>query len=163
MQTLLLCGTFLVIGFVAGVICICKYIDWRQGKDRKYMEKLNRDKNMLDQWLILKEEGIDLYSALGQKDIKRIAVYGMGIFGRHLIRELRKIDLDLLYAIDRKIMSPFIGVNVFRPEENPPQVDLIINTVIIEHQNITEALKNYFKCPIVNLEDIIFESYPVDR
>lgn len=163
MQVLLLCMAFMGVGFVTGIAFICKYIDWQQGKNKNYIEKMNRTMNLLNQWIILKEEGIGCYSVLEQKNIKRIAVYGMGICGRHLVRELCKTDLEILYAMDRKKMSSFLGVRVFRPEEELPQVDIIINTVITEHQTIAEMLKKHFKCPVINLEDIIFECYPVGR
>lgn len=163
MQTFLLCMTFLVIGFIAGIICICRYIDWQHGRDKKSTERLNRYINMLNQWLILKEIGVGVYSTLNQSNIKCIAVYGMGIYGRHLVRELQNVNLENLYGIDRKKMSPYRGVSVFGLTEGLPPVDIIINTVITEHESICEVLKRYFECPIVNLEDVLFESYPIGQ
>lgn len=118
---------------------------------------------MLHQWLILKEKGIGIYSVLNHSNVKNIAVYGMGIYGRHLVRELQTAHLENLYGIDRKKMQQYCGVRVFGLMEAFPPADIVINTVITEHQNICKTLRQYFTCPVVNLEDVIFESYPIGQ
>lgn len=163
MKILLLCMGCLAVGFALGIICMAIYMEGKRSWDKINLERSNRTINILHQWLILKEKGVDLSYMLEQRKIKRIAVYGMGILGRHLVRELQHHHLESLYGIDRRRMPPFQGMDVYTLKEGLPEADMVINTVIAEHQGISAALGKYFKCPIVCLEDIVFESYPIDK
>lgn len=114
---------------------------------------------MLNQWLIIKQsgEGLDIY--LKNKGFKEIAIYGMGIYGRHLVRELQGSAVRISYGIDRKKMASYNGVEVFQLGNGLLRVDAIVNTVINEHESVYRNLREVFDCPIINLEDLVFDSY----
>lgn len=115
--------------------------------------------NMLNQWLILKQEGKGLDRYLKRQGYNIIAVYGMGIYGRHVIRELQGTEIRISYGIDRKKIKPYKNVDVLQPTEGMPSVDVIINTVLCEHVNIKSYLAQICESPVLSLEDIVFESY----
>mgnify|MGYP002068870660 CR=1 FL=1 len=121
------------------------------GKDGMYLD-------MMNQWMILKYYGIGLPEVLVGRKIETVVIYGMGIYGRHLTRELKNSELRILYGIDGKQMKPFEGVNIVKLQKNMPLPDIVINTVIHEHGEIEKELCKYYRCEIISLEDLIFQT-----
>lgn len=114
---------------------------------------------MMNQWLIIKQEGRGLEEYFLLRNYKKIGIYGMAVYGRHLIRELNGSRIEVLYGIDQKELKPYKGVNIYHLSEKLPAVDAIINTVIQEHSYIKSQIENICNCPIVSLEDVVFDSY----
>ncbi|MBD5492109.1 MAG: glycosyltransferase [Lachnospiraceae bacterium] len=124
----------------------------------------NRDKryrDMMDQWLILKQERKSIADYLAAKGYRSIAIYGMAICGRHVIRELQATDITIVYGIDRNKINPYMGIEVRQPVGELPCVDAIVNTAIFDHANIQKMLAKLTEIPVVSLEDVIFESYSI--
>lgn len=95
---------------------------------------------------------------LKEQEYKVIAVYGMGIYGHHLVRELRETEIQVLYAIDAKKMEPYFGTPIYQIDKLPEKVDAVINTIFYD-PSVELKLKTKLDCPIVSLEHVIFESY----
>lgn len=115
--------------------------------------------DMLNQWLILKQEGKSIAEYIRKQGWKMVAVYGMGIYGRHIIRELSDTECTVAYGIDQKADGEYKGVKILRPTVRLPEVDVVINSVIYDQNDIEENLRNVISCPLVRLEDIIYLSY----
>ena len=115
--------------------------------------------DMMNQWLILKQEGKNIAKYLRKKGYSSVAIYGMAIYGRHVVRELTGTDITIAYGIDWKKMKPYEGVEVLQPNDKLPFADVIINTVIHENAGIAVALAKLTKVPMISLEEVIFESY----
>ncbi len=115
--------------------------------------------NMMNQWLILKQEGKSISSYLRKQGYKTAAIYGMAIYGRHVVRELQSSEIEVLYGIDRKKLKPYKNIEILQPEKKLPYVDIIINTVLHDCVNIKAELAKITDSPVSDLEDIIFESY----
>jgi len=114
---------------------------------------------MMNQWLIMKHEGKNLDKFFLAKNYKKIAIYGMAVYGRHLVRELENSQVKIIYGIDQKNLKPYKNIEIYHLTDKLPTVDLVVNTVLQEHNSIKLQLKNYFDCPIISLEDVIFDSY----
>lgn len=123
------------------------------------IEQYRQYLDMMNQWLILKQEGKSIEPYLRKKEYRSVAVYGMAIYGRHVIRELQGTAIKVLYGIDQKEMRPYRGVDVLHPMVALPEVDAIINTVLHQHMEIKRDLTKMVDCPIESLEDIVYESY----
>lgn len=115
--------------------------------------------NMMHQWLILKQEGKGIDRYLKKQGYDMVAVYGMAIYGRHVIRELKESDIKVLYGIDRRKADAYMKIEVLQPTEKLPHVDAIINTVLHDHTSIKDCLAKMTDSPVVSLEDVIFGSY----
>ncbi len=50
-------------------------------------------KSIYNQWLALRQEGMNVADYLKRKRIRRIAIYGYAEFGTHLTNELRGSDI----------------------------------------------------------------------
>lgn len=114
---------------------------------------------MMNQWLILKHEGKSIEGYLRHKGYHSIAIYGMAVYGRHVVRELLGTNLIIAYGIDQKKMKPYKGIEVLQPAGELPHADAIINTVIHDHMNIMTTLSDITDIPIISLEDVVFDSY----
>ncbi len=121
-------------------------------KERRYLA-------MMNQWMILKQEGKSINTYLKTKGYKEIAVYGMSVYGRHLIRELDGGDIKVKYVIDQNKRESYKGIEVYNPKEILEKVDAVINTVIWDQRLIERSISGKMSCPVISLEDIVFESY----
>lgn len=115
--------------------------------------------DMMDQWLILKQEEKSIDRYIRRRGWHFVAVYGMAIYGRHVIRELERTDLEIVYCLDRRKMEPYRGIKVLEPIGKLPSADVIINTVLYDHVNIKSYLAKITDIPVVCLDDVVFESY----
>ncbi len=146
-------------GGVTG-ICIMWVVLVHTTKVKETQTKvLQKQVDMLNQWLILKHAGVFLGTELEKRNIHVIAIYGMGIFGRHLVRELEKTNVKVHYGIDMKVKDRYRDIPVYRLDNNN-SVDAVINTVSYDEQNIMRKLKQYYTCPILNLSELVYASYP---
>ncbi len=115
--------------------------------------------DMLNQWLIIKQEGRSVGSYIEKCGWQSVAIYGMGIYGRHIIRELKGTKCRILYGIDRQKIDVYEGIKILNPAERLPEVDIVINSVIHEQDDIAKHLKTIISCPVVSLEEIVYASY----
>jgi len=115
---------------------------------------------ILDKWMGLREGGIHLSAYLKRYHYSKVAVYGIGVLGRHLVRELLDDDVEIRYLIDRKENALYPGIPTYRLGEDLPAVDAIIVTATYEYQ-YGEIWDDIRKCdinyPILSLAEIIFE------
>lgn len=112
---------------------------------------------MMNQWVKVKQEGKDLASYFDQKDYKRIAIYGMSYAGETLIDELKGTDITIAYGIDKNANSIYVDVDVVSMEDVLDEVDAVVVTAITFFDEIEEKLSEKMDCPILSLEDILYE------
>lgn len=113
---------------------------------------------ILNDWLTLKERNGRLDSYLLRKKYSQIALYGIGMVGLHLIKELEGSSVTIKYGIDQRGNNIHQAFPVYKKEEKLPEVDAIIVSVTYEYGEIYEYLKNRMKCPIISLEEVVEES-----
>ncbi len=159
---------FACMGFLFGILCggSAVSICWLVSKNKEQQKRGNRQRylDLVNQWLIALQSGCCAADFLKKRNIYRVAVYGMGLYGRHFIRELsRQSEVVVVYGIDCKKMKPYRGVCVLQPGEQMEEVDAIINTVIWNHHNIEKQFAARVHGKILNLEDIIFDLIPADQ
>lgn len=115
--------------------------------------------DMMNQWLILKQEGKGIERYFEKNNYYLVAVYGMAIYGRHVIRELKKTEISVAYGIDRKKMNPYEMVEIIQPTGTLPLADAVVNTVIYEHEAIKSLLAELTDIPVISLEEVVYGSY----
>ncbi len=110
-----------------------------------------------DQWLQIRQEGKTLVEYFTRNDYKTVAVYGMKELGERLCDELRGSDITVSYAIDQNADAIYADVDVVMPDDELAPVDVIVVTAITYFDEIEEKLCEKVDCPIVSLEDILYE------
>lgn len=152
-------GAGLIIGILLGC---CVMVVFQQYHKRIYYRRISHEKqylNVMHQWLILKGKNMSLADLLKKYHVNEAAVYGMGIFGRHVIRELEGSGIIVRYGIDQKNMEAYKDIDVYTPDAPLKKVDAVINTVVWDHREIEQLLGEKMRCPVFNLEDLVFDRY----
>ena len=112
---------------------------------------------MMNQWVKIKQEGKNLASYFDKRDYKRIAIYGMSYVGETLIDELQCTDITIAYGIDKNAASICADVDIVSMEDVFGEVDAVVVTAITYFDEIEEKLSEKLDCPILSLEDILYE------
>lgn len=112
---------------------------------------------MMNQWVAVKQEGKNLADYLEKMQYKAIAIYGMSYAGERLVEELKGSNIQIKYAIDQKAGEIYSDINIVAPEDELEEVDAIIVTPIFFFDDIEDKLSQKIDCPIISLEDILYE------
>ena len=112
---------------------------------------------MMNQWVKVKQEGKNLSLYFEQNGYKKIAVYGMSYAGETFIGELKGTGIDVAYGIDKSYDSIYSSVDIVSMEDKLDKVDAIVVTAITFFDEIEEQLSEKIDCPIISLEEILYE------
>ncbi len=147
-----------MVSFCTGVNIICKRIIPAYEKLQKREKRLNGYYELLIRWMDLVHNNKSLEQYFLQENIRTIAVYGMGEIGTQLLLELKKSNIDILYAIDQNV-EEIEGIPVYKPESNLMEVDAIVVTPFFAFDEIKELIQPKVACRILSLEDIVYGIY----
>ncbi len=112
---------------------------------------------IMSNWLALKQKNLSIGKFLMAKGYKNIAIYGMSHMGLRLLEELKESEPVVRYAIDKNIDNLYINVKKTLINENLESIDAVIVTAISSFNEIREILKEKLSCPIISLEDLIYD------
>lgn len=146
----------LLLGFVSGGFFGRKITLSKLNESKKYSDKHLLLFLMMNQWVKIKQDGIDISKYFEQKNYKRIAIYGMSYVGQTLLKELEKTEIKVVYGIDRNVDNIYTNIDIFSLEEPLEKVDAIVVTAITFFDEIEKELHRKMDCPIISLEDILF-------
>lgn len=144
------------IGATAGAVTTGYLVSKQISQKSKKVEKFKRYYNMLNQWLMLKQEQKKLEDFFIARGYETIAIYGIGEMGNRLYDELKASKIKVLYAIDKNVENTYSELIVYALDANLPEVDAIIVSPIFAYEEIKKQLENMTDCPIINLEDVIY-------
>lgn len=112
---------------------------------------------MMNQWVKVKQEGKNLAAYFEKNHYRKIAVYGMSYAGETLIDELKDTGITVAYGIDKNAGSIYADVDIVSVEDSLADVDAVVVTAITFFDEIEERLSAKIDCPILSLEDILYE------
>lgn len=154
-------GTLSVISALTGTALGAGVLGYKKIKqheeDFKVIKKNEAILKMFSQWLLIKQEGKSIGNYLKENGYKKIAIYGMSFAGERLLDELKQTDIEVAYGIDQNADRIFSEIEVVSQDGDLEAVDAIIVTAIYYFDDIEEKLSELVDCPILSLEDIIFE------
>ncbi|MEH2951326.1 hypothetical protein [Sporofaciens sp. JLR.KK001] len=146
-----------VCGGAAGISSVWSALSKKTKEAQKYADKHLAIMQVMNQWIINKQEGKSLVTFFEENGYKTIAIYGMSYLGERLEDELRDSGIKIAYAIDKNAENIYADVEVRDPEDAMDEVDAVIVTSVFFFDEIEEQLENVFDCPIISLEDIVQE------
>jgi len=111
--------------------------------------------NLLNQWLVINQEGKSLEQYFINNNYKTIAIYGVGNLGKRLYEELKNSSIKVKYAIDRDTSNKLMDLEVFSVEDVLEDVDVIVVTPVFAFEEIEFEINSNYDFPIVSLGDII--------
>lgn len=121
------------------------------------LRKMGEFYNLLIQWLSIRQEGKSLVSYFTQNEYGKIAIYGMKELGERLYDELKDSEVEIKYIIDKNADAIYADVDVVTPDDPLEEVDVIVVTAIHYFDEIEMMLEEKVSCPILSLEDIVYE------
>lgn len=158
-STIGILSTFIgmTVGVVTGALATGKVMSKKLKKENDISNKHLALFLMMDQWVKVKQDGKKLSSYFEKNGYKRIAIYGMSYAGRTLVEELKGSNIEISYGIDRNAANIYNEFEILTPDDDLEDVDAIVVTPIFFMDEIEKMLLEKVSCPIVSLENIVFE------
>lgn len=154
---LLLVGISYIVGFCTGASWIFKRNFEFTKRQCERGDKFVRMFLVLNHWFQLEKGSEDIALYLKKMNFNSIAIYGLGYLGKHLVREIQGSEINIDYAIDKKIEVIGENITIYKPNDSLPATDAIVVTAIMEFDCISDALGEKVGCPIISLENMISE------
>lgn len=112
---------------------------------------------MMNQWVRIKQEGKNLADYFKENGYEKIAVYGMSYAGETLVYELNDSGITVEYGVDKNAKSLYLDIDIYEPGDDLKEVDALVVTAITFFDEIEEKMSQKLDCPIISLEDILYE------
>lgn len=146
-----------ILGFLFGGISAARLTSKSTDKWKAMSDKHLALMLLFNQWMIVKQSGRDIKEYFRNNGYKKIVVYGMSYVGERLLDDLTGTDIEVAAAIDKNAKGIFADVPVITPDENMPECDCVVVTAVYFFDEIERLLSEKVSCPIVSLEDILYE------
>ncbi len=133
---------------------------WQQKCIDRWKEEASKQRAMflvMNQWTNVKQANRNLEEYFLKNELRKIAIYGMGLMGQQLIKELKDSSIETAYGIDRNSDGIVSGIKVVTMDEELADVDAVVVTVLKEFDEIRDALTKKLNCSVVAIEDILNE------
>lgn len=144
-------------GATVGAGVVAKVSGDATGKAQKMSDKHLALFLMMNQWVKVKQEGKNLASYFEKNGYKKIAIYGMSYAGETLVEELNGSSVEVAYGIDKNANSIYADIEIVSMDDCLKEVDAVVVTAITFFAEIEEKLSEKVNCPILSLEDILYE------
>lgn len=151
--------------FLTGVllgIALGAVVAFKKGIEEVIKWKKLSDKHLnlfliMNQWIRKKQEGKNLSEYLLNHNFKLIAVYGMSYMGQRVVDELKKSEVKIVYGIDKNADKTYEDIKIVTLDNLKNDVDVVVVTAIAFMDEIERNLSSKLSCPIISLEDIIWD------
>lgn len=141
------------VGVAATTKIMIKEVNLCQENLNKYLTLFQ----MMNQWVKVKQAGKELSKYFEDNNYSNIAIYGMGYVGETLVEELKNTNIRIEYGIDQNAINISMDLPVVTLEDKLREVDVIVVTAVTYFDTISYALQKKISCPIISLENILYE------
>ena len=145
----------LVIGSVVGASVVWKLKDKQKDTEDTNAQKYLTLFRYMNQYLVTKQRGKSIVDYFNDNGIKTVAIYGMSHIGQRIIDDLQGSNIKVLYGIDRRADRLTYEMDIYKPEDELPEVDAILVTAY-DFDEIEEALSQKVDYQIIDFNDLIF-------
>lgn len=128
-------------------------------KEEAEIEKREAALDTYERWLDKLIFGKRMAHFFERNGYRKVAIYGMGRIGKHLLADLKNSSIDVIYVIDQNISrntNYFEGIPCYSLDSKLPYVDMLIITVPSEAEKIKEDLNKRVPYQIESINDILF-------
>lgn len=113
--------------------------------------------DILNKWMVIREKGRNLESYFKEHRLYRIAIYGMGVMGKHLLSDLSGSSVCVVYGIDKYADNIHVGIPMKNIDESFEDIDAVVVTATFEFEEIRDIIKQQCACPVISLRKIVEE------
>lgn len=147
----------LLVGAIGGAVGVGKFVGDKLDQKQQLSDKHLALFLMMNQWVKVKQEGKNLSSYFVKNGYKRIAIYGMSYAGETLLDELKNSEIQVAYGIDRNADTMYADIDIVSMDDIVDEVDAVVVTAITYFDEIESGLSEKVSCPILSLEDILYD------
>lgn len=156
-KTLISTALGVVLGGIGGAAATENYMakkvkGWKNLSDKHLALFL-----LMNEWMKIRQEGKSIVKYFEQNNYKSVAVYGLSYIGERVLDELKDSGIEVKYAIDRNADSIYADIDMYSLEDKFPDVDVVVVTAVYFYDEIHDNLVDKINCPIVSLEDVLYE------
>lgn len=144
------------LGILIGIIIGKRKNAYKILNERRTTDKYKGYYAMLIQWLGILQNKSSIDKYFKENKYEKIAIYGIGEVGKRLVCDLNNTEVFVKYAIDSTQQSSE-KLRIYKLSEVSDDVDVVIVTPIFAFDKIKKDLKKIFTCPIVSLEEVIYD------
>lgn len=144
-------------GAATGAAAIGKMMNEKIEKKQETSDKHLKLFLMMNQWVRVKQAGKNLSSYFEKEGYREIAIYGMHYAGETLAEELIESGIRIKYGIDKNADNIYADFDIVTPDSDLEKVDAIVVTSITFFDEIENMLADKTDCPIISLEDILYQ------
>lgn len=83
---------------------------------------------VMDEWMTIRERGKSIADFLRVNNYNSVTIYGYGVLGRHLYKELIDSNIEIVAVVDKKDLNLNLICNTYKPSDDIPKAELVINT-----------------------------------
>lgn len=124
---------------------------------KKHGDKFYEYFQLLNRWMIVRNEKKQIADYFHEENISKIAIYGMGELANRLFEELEGSDIQVLYGIDRDVCCTNSRITeVYYPDELLPEVDAVVITPFLSADGIRKNLDSKYPYKMIPLDNIIY-------
>lgn len=147
---------FFGMGVLVGVVVCVLYLINRCGyivEEERYEAKKNKENFLLLDMMARIENGEEKWDCnKAELKLQKVAVYGKGIVGNHLIRILQAEQIAVECVIDKGSAGANSSIPVVDGSARFTNVDTVIVTPFMEYQEIYEQVRR--NNPDINIVDV---------
>jgi len=126
-------------------------------------QKFKCDYLLLANWLDVLIEDDIVRNKLVKSGIKTMAIYGYGQTGILLHKYFKKIGINVVYAIDRKVSQlKYQDIIIKRPNDFLEAVDLLIISTIFYKKEIYEQLRGVYKGNVISFDELLSKEHSLN-
>ena len=146
-----------VISYVEGAGKLSRHeLDQLISSAKISINKLNDYARLEEKWKIANRWNIVLTNYFNNKNIYEIAIYGYGVIGEMVVRELQEEGVEIKYLIDQdSALYRNPEYKIYNSAEVLPYVDLVIVTPLFAFEEIRLKLKAQNLGYVISLEEIL--------
>lgn len=144
----------IVVGFIVGGLSFLFFFKKRIRVLNMIIKQLYDKWAVANSWLYQRDAKKRIADSLYALGIKRVAIYGMGDLGQHLLFELEETGIEVAYIVDRDNNIKSYGYPVYTPCDTLPDVDAMIITAIQSYDKICNLLKNQMSTQFMCITDL---------
>ncbi len=128
---------------------------------------INRYKSywkLFDKWLYYLEKGVKIETYFTKNNYRRIVIYGMGMVGKHLLRQLEGTSVEVVCGMDIRAESISAAVPVLKIGMSLEEIDVIVSCVTYGGEKIAQQLNQvYDNIPIITVEEILDSCFVIKK
>lgn len=143
--------------FFVGIICAGFCIGGTRYFCRRKPDRYFYWYKTLYQWLLIRQDKVEIADYFKENGYQRVAIYGMGELGRLLLKELRDTGIEIPYVIDQNARSISVsGIKAVMLKDAKEDVDVIVVSVVDKFEVIKADIERNMSVPILSLDDVLF-------